>query len=248
MCKFFTGTAWRRWWWAAVAVAAVIGCGSAGPERDKDHLVRVGDRKFTAREFSEAFELVKTAYPGSVEGEGEGLRQARLKLLEEMTVELVLHKRADELGLAVTEEEIDAAVAAVKQDYPPGLFERTLVEAAVPFDAWRRRIGSRLLVEKVIEVDLRERIAITAEDVTAYYARHYRGRAAEADSEEKFRSLKEAVVAELKRQKEEDAYGEWVGRLKARFTIEINTQLWEQMTPRKDAALTQAPARSGTAN
>lgn len=229
---------------AAVAVV-VVGCSPTGSERSEDFLLRVDHLKITQREFDEAFELVKTAYPGSVEGEGGGLMQARIKLLEEMAIELMLTKRAEELGVFVPEEEIEAAVNAVKKDYPPGVFEQTLVEAAVPFEVWRRRIGARLLVEKVIEIDLRDRVALTPEDVTTYYEHHYRGKAAEADSEEKLHRLRGVVVAELKRKKIEDAYGGWIGQLKTKYPVEVNTQLWEQMMPRNGADTDQPHARPG---
>ena len=232
-------------WWRCVVLAVVVGCGPPGAQQGEDFLARVGDLKVTRREFAEAFELVKTAYPGSLAGEGEGLGQARLKLLEEMSVELVLARRAEELGIGVSAAEIDAAVDAVKADYPPGVFEQTLIEAAVPFEAWRRRMGMRLMVEKVIEADLRDRIVITAEDVAAYYEQHYRGKAAEADSEEKLHRLRARLVAELKRKKVEEAYGGWVERLKRMYPVEINSRLWEQMTSRLAAAPPPAPAGRG---
>ncbi len=249
MWNALAGSACRKWWRAVVVAAAVavaVGCGPSKPERLEDFLVRVDNLKFTDREFAEAFELVKTAYPGSLEGEGEGLKNARVKLLEEMTVELVLSKRAEELNISVTEDEIEAAVKAVKEDYPPGLFEQTLIEAAVPLEVWRRRMGARLLVEKVIEKDLRDRIVVTAEDVRAYYEQHYRGKAAEADSEEKLHRLRGVVVAELKRKKVEDAYGGWIAQLKSRYPVEINARLWERILPQNAADTTRPAARAGS--
>ena len=69
-------------------------------------------------------------------------------------------------------------------------------------------------MDKLVDAELRGQIAISPEDVAGYYDQHYRGKAAGADSDEKFQRLKETIVADLQRQKIEDAYSAWVARLK----------------------------------
>lgn len=211
------------------ALSGLPGCGSGGSGDAERYLLRSGDRKVTAREFLEALELVKTAYPNSVEPGAAATVEARSNLLDELVAELVLSRRAEELGLSVADSELDAAVAAVTADYPPGVFERTLVESAVNADSWKRRFRARLLMEKVMAADLQDAAGITAEEVANHYARHYRGRAAAADSEELFQRLKESIVADLRRQKIEAAYGDWIKRLKEKFPVEINPDEWSRL-------------------
>ena len=213
----------------AIAVAVLLGCGAGGPVETEDYLIRSGERKVTSREFLQALEFVKTAYPDSLEPWAGGLAEARSNLLEEMATELVLLQRAEELGLAVDDAELEAAVAAIAADYPPGVFEQTLVASAVSLEAWKRRLRVRLLMEKVMEADLQEPAGITAEEVTAHYDRHYRGRAAAAGSKEEFHRLKEAIVADVRRQKVETAYGDWIMRLRERFPVEINPKAWGRL-------------------
>lgn len=216
------------------AVSGLPGCGANGAGEAEGYLIRSGDRKVTAREFLEALELAKTAYPDSVEPGAAAA--ARSNLLEEMAAELVLSRRAHELGLSVTDEELDAAVLAVTADYPPGVFERTLVESAVRVDSWKKRMRARLLVDKVMAADLQAAAGITAEEVADHYARHYRGRAAAADSEEQFQRLKESIVADLRHQKIEAAYGGWIKRLKEKFPVEINPDEWSRLQSPPGAA------------
>lgn len=205
------------------------GCGPGGSGDAKEYLLCSGDRNITAREFLEALELVKTAYPNSVEPGAAETAEVRSNLLEELAAELVASRRAEELGLTVADSELDAAVAAITADYPPGVFERTLVESAVNVDSWKRRLRARLLMEKVMAADLQDPAGLTAEEVADHYARHYRGRAAAAQSEEQFQLLKEAVVADLRRQKMEAAYGDWIRRLKEKFPVEINPDEWRRL-------------------
>jgi hypothetical protein len=207
-----------------------LACGPSPPERDEDYLVRVGTHKITAREFFQAFELTKTAHPDSIDPSPAVLQDARRRLLEELTVELIMVARAAATGVVVSESELEAAIDAVRDDYPPGVFEQTLADAAVPFEAWKKRIRSRLLMDKLVAVELQPRIAITPEEVAAYYDEHYRGKAGGANSEQRFQRLQETIVADLGRRKLEEAFGTWIDELRQTYPVEVNGALWAQMT------------------
>ncbi len=204
------------------------GCGASGSEKQSDYLIRVGDRKITERDFRQAFELAKTAYPQSTETGSSDLQGARQKVLDEMTIELIMLKHSDELGISISEAELEDAVAALTADYPPGVFDQTLIESAVPFEAWKQRLRIRLLMEKLMNTELRDQVVILPEDVESYYSLHYKGKAGEADSDNKFERLKKTIVADLRRKKMEEAYGAWISGLKQKYPIEVNQTRWEQ--------------------
>ena len=217
------------WIGLEIAVLTVLGCSPSGSERTDDYLVRVGNRKITPHEFLQAFELAKTSHPDSIDRNPAVLQEAREQLLDEMTVELVMLNRAEEVGISVSDAELDAAIAAIKADYPPGVFEQTLTESAVPFEIWKQRMRSRLLMEKLIQAELAQRIAISSEEVADYYDQHYRGKAAGADSAEKFQRLKETIVGDLQRKKLEDGFADWINGLKQKYPVEVNQQLWADL-------------------
>lgn len=221
-----------QWVRMVIGVLAMLGCGPSEAERSEAYLVRVGNRTITVRDFLQAFELAKTAHPYTAGPGVAALQEARRQLLNEMTVELVMLNRAEEVGLSVSDAELEAAITAIRADYPPGVFEQTLSEAAVPFEAWKQRMRSRLLLEKLVETELGPRILITREEVAAYYDLHYLGKAGAADSEEKFRKLKETIVADLRRKKLEDAFGDWIDSLKGKYTVDVNPQLWAELSDR----------------
>jgi FKBP-type peptidyl-prolyl cis-trans isomerase (trigger factor) len=220
------------WVMMAIGVLAVLGCGPSGSEHTNDYLLRVGNRKITVHDFLQAFELAKIARPDSVEQSASTLQDARQQLLNELTTELIISNRAEEVGVSVSEAELDSAVAAIKADYPPGVFEQTLSEAAVPFEVWKQRMRSRLLLEKLVQTELGRSIVITPEAVADYYNQHYRGKAGVADSDEKFQRLKETIVADLRRKKIEEAFVDWINRLKEKYTVDLNAQLWAELADR----------------
>ncbi len=233
----------RRLGWVIVFLAT-LGCGPSRPERADDYLIRLEELKVTRHEFLQAFELVKAAHPGCGESESSELQQARRQLLDEMSVGLMMIKRSQELGITVSTGEVEAAVAAVKADYPPGVFEQGLVEAALPFHAWKQRVHSRLLMEKLMDIELRPHITITAGDISAYYERNYKGKAAEAVTEQKFERLKELLVVDLRRAMMEEAFDAWIGGLKNKHPVEVNAPLWSRITESgpQDVTLPGAPA------
>lgn len=212
-----------------LALFAVWACSPPGSERAEDFLIRLGELRVTSQDFLQAFELVKTAHPGSVDPNSPELQNARRQLLQEMSLELILLKRSEELKLKISQAELDAAVDAVKADYPPGAFEQTLVESTVSLETWKQRLRLRLLLDKLVEAELRPQVAITAEDLEAYYDRNYRGKASGADSDQKLERLKKILVADLRRGKMEDAFESWIEGLKQKYPVEVNLPQWERI-------------------
>jgi hypothetical protein len=224
------------WVGLGIGALAIQGCSPSGSEGTDDYLVRVGRRKITAHDFLQAFELAKTSHPDSINKNPAALQEARQQLLDDMLIELVMFNRAEEVGISVSDAELDAAVAAIQADYPPGVFEQTLIESAVPFEVWKQRMRSRLLMEKLVQAELGPKVAISPEDVAAYYDQHYRGKAGGADSEEKFQRLKETIVADLQRKKLEDAFPGWIDGLKQKYPVEVNQQLWAELAEQSQTA------------
>ena len=187
----------------------------------------------TVLEFNNAFEIAKIAYENDITQHPEDLRNAQIRLLNELTVEMILLEQAQKLGISVTDAELEKAVSEIKSDYPEGEFEKALLEYAVSYDSWKNRLKDRLIMDKVIQEELKSRITITAEDISEYYQKHYQGRETESGSAQTSEDINEAIVKQLRRQKAEETYHSWIEALKAQYVIEINSALWEKITGSK---------------
>jgi hypothetical protein len=208
-------------------------CGQKDTDLGKEVLIRVGDRSLTVLEYNDAFEIAKIAYDDEISKQPEDLRNAQIRLLNELTVEMILLEEAQKLEINVTDQELEKAVSEIKSDYPEGEFEKTLLEFAVSYDSWKSRLKNRLIINKVIEEELASKITITPEDVTEYYQEHYQGRETESESGQPSEDINEAIVKQLRRQKAEEKYHSWIEALKAQYAIEINSELWEKLTGSK---------------
>ncbi len=157
-----------------VSIMMGWGCTESSLENENYYLIRVGDHVLTTLDFKTAFEIAKSAYPHNEMQNPSAFKAAQSRLLNQLTEELIFLERAGELGIFITESEIDAAVSRIKKDYPDGVFNETLLEYAVSYETWKKRLKIRLLMEKVVEKELTDHISITAGDILSYYETHYR--------------------------------------------------------------------------
>ena len=215
---------------AVFIVFFLSGCGQEESDLGSETLIRVGDRTMTVLDFNTAFEIAKTAHEYNIRQKPEDLRKAKIRLLNQLTVEMVLLERAEDLGISVTDAELEKAVDEIKDDYPEGEFEATLLEFAVSYDSWKKRLKTRLTMEKVIDEDLKSKVTITAEDISEFYKKNYRNREPETGSAQSSEDINEAIVQRLRRKKTEETYSSWIEGLKGKYEIEINNQLWEKIS------------------
>lgn len=231
MAKLFALTIWLLG--AVLLIGIFGGCMNSEPNLDHEPLIRVGDRILTVLDFNKTFEIAKTAYPHNFKDDPEDFRNARLRLLNQLVVEMIILERADELGLSISGEEIDKAVSEIKSDYPEDTFETTLLENAVSYESWEARLKNRLLMQKVVDHELKDQIAITPEDIALYYEKNYEATEADAESTSADKDINENIIKHLRQQKAEQAYKIWIKELKGKYSIEINDAHWEKLSGSK---------------
>ena len=216
-----------------ILVFFLSACEQKETDLGKEVLIRVADRVMTVLDFKNAFEITKIAYENDIKEQPEDLKKAQIRLLNQLTVEMILLEKAKGLKISITDAELEQAISGIKGDYPEGEFENTLLEYAVSYDSWKDRLRNRLIIEKVIEEELKSRISITAEDISDYYQKHYQDREEESEAEQHSEDINEVIVKQLRRQKAEETYNAWIETLKEQYEIEVNRVQWEKITGTK---------------
>jgi FKBP-type peptidyl-prolyl cis-trans isomerase (trigger factor) len=215
-------------------IIALAGCSDSEPDIENEYLIRIGNRIVTVLDFKEAFEITKAAYPHDIRNNREEIQKAQLRLLNQMTIELIVLERAKAQGIVISDAEVEQAVAEIKSDYPEGVFEETLLEFAVSYKTWEDRLRTRLIMEKVIDKELKDQIVITPEDVASYYEQNYKDQKQDFDISKNSNDINEAIIEILRRKKVEDAYDPWLRELKSHYKIEINSAQWENISGTKN--------------
>jgi hypothetical protein len=221
-------------------VCAVTGCSDPKQNQQDEYLIKVGDRIMTVAEFNKAFEITKAAYSYDRIQKPEAIREARLRLVQQMTEEMILLERAKEIGITVTPSEVEKALADIKKDYPGDEFQNSLIENAVPYPTWKEGLKRRLLMEKVVAKDLGDQIHITPGDISEYYKTHLGDAPNTSDvdaTEPKTPDVKatekedrNALEKILRQEKMENAYTSWMEALKKKYTVVINKEQLQKMT------------------
>lgn len=206
------------------------GCMNSGSNADNEPLIRVRDQILTVLDFNKAFEITKTAYPHNFKDEPEEFRNAQLRLLNQLVVEMIILERAEELGLSISSEEIHEAVTEIKSDYPEDTFEKALLESAISYESWEARLKNRLLMQKVVDNELKNQIVITPADIASYYERNYKTTDPDAESTNPTRDINESIIKHLRQEKAEQAYKIWIKELRRNYSIEINSAQWEKIS------------------
>ena len=215
-------------------ICTLAGCGDYGSDSHSvpsdNYLIRVGDRVATTVDFNRAFEIVKAAYSHNALQEPDFCSGAKLRLLSQLIEEMIILERAKELNIGIADSELDEAVAQIKGDYDDNAFEQTLLEHAVSYHLWEKQLERRLLIEKVVERELKENVVITPEDISNYYEKHYNGHggqsALSAGPDKADGDLNRIIVKQLRRKKAEEAYKPWIENLRKKYLIEINKKEW----------------------
>jgi parvulin-like peptidyl-prolyl isomerase len=212
-----------------LAVCVLSGCVDPDAVKNDDFILRLGDSMVTVSEYNRAFEIAKAAYPHSEIQDPETVRKAKLRLLNQMSEEMIIQARAKERGISISDAEIEKAVSEIKKDFPEDVFEQMLLEYAVPYDAWEKRVTIRLLMEKVIAEELEGRIDVTPDDISRYYQDNDIDIESASDSQEDSQEVNTNIVKHLRREKVEAAYQPWIKNLREAYTIEINNSAWEEI-------------------
>ena len=215
--------------WFVCVGYSFAGCSDFEYKQRDECFIKVGNRTLTVADFHKAFEIAKNAYPHNKIQRTDVIREARIRLIQQMTEEMILLERAEELGITITDSQVEKALSDIKKDYPNNIFQETLLEYAIPYQSWREGLKIRLLLEKVITQDLGDKIEITHDDILKYYEAHFNGDNTSPDVKDVSKDINDTIIKILRKEKMEKAYALWIKKLKSRYAVEINKKALEKM-------------------
>ena len=208
----------------------LAGCSDFEHKQRNEYFIKVGDRTITVADFNKAFEIAKNAYPQNRIQRPDVNREVRLRLIQQMTEEMILLQRAEELDITITDSQAEKALTDIKRDYPDNVFQEILLEYAIPYQSWREGLKTRLLMEKVITQELGDKIEITHDDISKYYEEHFKNDNTSPDVKTVSKDTNNIIINILRKEKMEKAYASWIKKLKNKYAVEINKKELEKMT------------------
>ncbi len=213
-------------------ILIVTACGGSPSDPSQKVLIQVGDSRVTVREFKQIQDMSQDYYWQDDEADADDPESKSLRLLNQITEELLLAEHAKKIGISINEKDLEAAVLDIKSDYPEGTFEQVLLESAVSYDFWRKRLRARLLMDKVIEKELESKVSITPEDVSDFYKKHYATlpeRYREKSSSEQDKDINEVIIRRLRKLKAEETYKDWIKKLEQAYPVQVDWEVWKHL-------------------
>jgi len=211
--------------WVGVTL---IGCSDVEHKQKDEYLIKVGNKTISVADFNKAFEVAKNAYPQNSIEQPEVIRKVRWRLVQQMTEEMILLQRAEELGVTINDSEVEKTLEELKKDYPDNVFQEILLEYAIPYRSWRKGLKTRLLMQKVIAKELGDKIEITNDDISTYYEEHFKDDDTSSDVKEVPEDVNNIIKNILRKEKMEKAYASWIEELKKNYAVEINKKELEK--------------------
>jgi parvulin-like peptidyl-prolyl isomerase len=149
------------------------GCqGKNGAETEGRPVIVVDGQVLTLSEFNEYFEPLKMNYGREEPGNDSSLREARARFLLELIEEMIILRRAEELGLRVSPAELQQALENLGRGYDDQGLQDMFMRQAISSETWQERVKRQLLVAKVLNQDLEQHISVTPEEMRQYYDEH----------------------------------------------------------------------------
>jgi len=206
----------------------LVGCSDVEHKQKDEYFIKVGNRTITVADFNKAFEIAKNAYPHNSIQQPDVIREARLRLVQQMTEEMILLQRGEELGVTIKDSEVEKNLEELKRDYPDNVFQEILLEYAIPYRSWREGLKTRLLMEKVIAKELGDHIEITHDDISKYYEEHFKDDDTSSVVKEVPEDINNIIKKILRKEKMEKTYAPWIEKLKNNYVVEINKKELEK--------------------
>ena len=158
-----------------ILILILSGCSNkGGPSAEEKAVISVDDRVLTLAEFNEYFETTKISSFEEQSQDSAAIREARLHFLLQLVEEMIILRRADDLHIQISTQELDEALLNIKKGYSKEDFEYLFLKQAISFEAWKERLKKRLLVQKVIRKELWEEASVTPQKINDYYDKHWK--------------------------------------------------------------------------
>ncbi len=162
----------KKWLLPSVFFLWLFGC-SDGPLAPDPHIVEANGKRFISlREFIKAFNDQYQQWASSDENPSVDQRKVlelKKAFLDRFIEEKLILKKARELGIEVTKEELKAKIDSLRRDYPGSQMEEMSKKGLINMERLKEGIQKDLLMRKVIDRFLAKKVAVSQEEAMDHF-------------------------------------------------------------------------------
>ena len=146
------------------------GCNPWGAGLPEQIIAQVNEEQIPVEQFDREFkELILES---DKDAKGTDLGNLRRACLDQIIERKILVQEARRLGIKVSPEELNQAIADIETDYPEKGFGEKLGLKGVTLEEWKARLEEKLLAEKAIRGTFHAQEKIDEKEALQYYEDH----------------------------------------------------------------------------
>ena len=203
------------------------GCTEPAKEKMPLYLIKTPVMIITRSDFLEELDLKRAAYPYNINENSAEYNEMVIHLVKMLSEEIILLSAATDKGVIVTDQDVQLAEDEFKKDYPEDSFDQILLKNALSYSFWKKRFKKNMIIDKLIDQELKQKIEITSLDIVAFYKNYHRADAQSTDKKAgdfKKSETEKELINRLRLQKTQDHYDEWIQQLGIDYPVEINKE------------------------
>jgi hypothetical protein len=202
----------------------LTGCGESEEKTVTQFLIRTPLISVSSLDFSEELDRKRAAYPYDIKENQVEYNDMIIHLIKTISDEIVLLSAAADKKINITDQEAASAEREFKKEYPDDSFNQILLEEAISYPLWKKRFKKNMIIEKLIDQELKEKIEITPRDIVEFYNNNFKTNQDSKDNATVLNKIENEreLVTRLRIQKTQEKYTGWIQNLYKAYPIEIN--------------------------
>jgi hypothetical protein len=204
-----------------------MGCNKPETEKAPEFLIKTSLMGVDKGEFLEELDLKRAAYPYNISENPAEYNEMVMHLVKMLSEEIVLLSAAADRAVEVTDQEIQSARAEFQKDYPGDSFDEVMLKNAISYSLWEKRFKKNMIIDKLIDQELGEKIEISSRDIVEFYNTYQMAADGQSDAdigEPGKISDEQELVFRLRLQKTQERYDEWIQGLEDQYPVELNRE------------------------
>ncbi|WP_224363470.1 peptidylprolyl isomerase [Hyalangium versicolor] len=155
-----------------LGAAGAVGCNKPPQQETDDSVVATVNGEVLSRAEFEQELSRELSFAEAPERTPEEIEPAKRALVDTLVMRMLLLQEAKLQNLTVTPEEVDRQMLRLTGDYPTDSFSDALAQGQLSLSELRARESQRLIIEKLFSQHVYSRVAVTEEELRAYFAAH----------------------------------------------------------------------------
>jgi len=153
-------------------IAAVVALSSCKSNMPSHIVAKINEDTITVEEFSAELSPFLEGYhtPHSAQEEA-ALKNLKQALLDQFIEKRLILNEAHQMGITVSNDEVEEAFASIQRNYPQGGFDEVVRDEAA-LHRWKERLHQRLVIEKVISRVSQVTVPLDEDVLRKYYKEH----------------------------------------------------------------------------